>query len=125
TTVDNFWIVANGGVQEFDGDLEDYRAWLAEHGSLQRSQEREERNARAEAAGVVDRRAQRRAEAELRQQRATRRKPLEQKLKKVETEMEAVAARLAELDALIADAGLYSDERRDERLRVLGEHGEL
>lgn len=125
TTVDNFWIVANGGVQEFDGDLEDYRAWLAEHGSLQRSQEREERNARAEAAGVVDRRAQRRVEAELRQQRANRRKPLEQKLRKVEAEMEAGAARLAELNALIADAGLYSDERRDERLSVLGEHGEL
>jgi len=29
TTVDSFWIVADGAVREFDGDLEDYRDWLA------------------------------------------------------------------------------------------------
>jgi len=125
TTVDSFWIVADGRVQEFDGDLEDYRSWLAERGSQLRTQEREERQAEAADAGVVDRRTQRRLEAELRQQRAVRRKPLEARLKKVEAEMEAAAARLAELDAVIADAGLYSDERRDERLQVLSEHGEL
>ena len=125
TTVDSFWIVAEGGVREFDGDLEDYRNWLADHGSRVRSQERDERNAQAETAGVVDRRAQRRMEAESRQRRAEKRKPLEQRLKKVETEMEAAATRLAELDAVIADPGLYSDERRDERLSVLSEHGEL
>ncbi|HLV28531.1 MAG TPA: ATP-binding cassette domain-containing protein [Burkholderiaceae bacterium] len=125
TTVDSFWIVAEGGVREFDGDLEDYRNWLADHGSRVRSQERDERNAQAESAGVVDRRAQRRMEAESRQRRAEKRKPLEQRLKKVETEMEAAATRLAELDAVIADPGLYSDERRDERLSVLSEHGEL
>ncbi|WP_376784730.1 ABC-F family ATP-binding cassette domain-containing protein, partial [Achromobacter aegrifaciens] len=28
TTVDSFWIVADGAVREFDGDLEDYRDWL-------------------------------------------------------------------------------------------------
>jgi len=125
TTVDSFWIVAEGGVREFDGDLEDYRNWLADHGSRVRSQERDERNAQAESAGVVDRRAQRRMEAESRQRRAEKRKPLEQRLKKVETEMEAAATRLVELDAVIADPGLYSDERRDERLSVLSEHGEL
>jgi len=125
TTVDSFWVVADGGVREFDGDLEDYRNWLAEHGSRQRAQEREERHAEAGASGAVDRRAQRRIEAENRQQRAARRKPLETRLKKVETEMESAARRLAELDAVIADADLYSDERRDERLRILNEHGEL
>ncbi|NYT24234.1 ATP-binding cassette domain-containing protein [Alcaligenaceae bacterium] len=125
TTVDSFWIVAGGGVREFDGDLEDYRAWLADHGSQQRAQEREERNAQQDAAGAVDRRAQRRVEAEIRQQRAVKRRPLEQRINKVETKMEAASRRLAELDTLIADTGLYSDERRDERLRVLSEHGEL
>lgn len=29
TTVDSFWIVADGNVHEFDGDLDDYRDWLA------------------------------------------------------------------------------------------------
>ena len=31
TTVDSFWIVAQGAVQAFDGDLEDYKDWLADH----------------------------------------------------------------------------------------------
>ncbi len=125
TTVDSFWIVADGGVQAFDGDLEDYRSWLAERSSQLRSQERDERQAEAVEAGTVDRRTQRRLEAETRQQRAVRRKPLETRLKKVETEMELAAKRLADLDEVIADADLYTDERREERLRVLSEHGEL
>ncbi|NLC36989.1 MAG: ATP-binding cassette domain-containing protein, partial [Alcaligenaceae bacterium] len=127
TTVDSFWIVADGTVSEFDGDLEDYRQWLAERGSQQRAQERDNRAAQAGQQGTpaVDRRAQRRQEAETRQQRAAKRRPLEKNLSKVETEMERAAARMAELDVIIADADLYSDERRDERLRVLNEHGEL
>ena len=124
TTVDAFWIVADGRVQEFDGDLEDYRSWLAERGSKQRTQEREDRNAQADNT-AVDRRAQRQQEAELRKMRSVQRKPVETRLKKVEKEMEDAAERLAMLDSIIADADLYSDERREERLRVLSEHGEL
>lgn len=125
TTVDSFWIVANGSVKEFDGDLEDYRNWLAEHGTQQRAQERVERNAQQDGTSTVDRRTQRRMEAVIRQERAARRRPLEKKLNNVETKMATAGQRLAELDTVIADAGLYSDERRDERLRVLSEHGEL
>ncbi|MGB6104410.1 MAG: ATP-binding cassette domain-containing protein, partial [Pusillimonas sp.] len=40
TTVDSFWIVADGRVQEFDGDLEDYRDWLAARGASARAQAR-------------------------------------------------------------------------------------
>ena len=126
TTVDSFWIVADGVVQEFDGDLEDYRQWLTERNSQQRAEARvaQERD-RQDAGGTLDRKAQRRLEAEIRQQRAVKRKPLEKKLLKVETEMDEAARRMAELDVVIADADLYSDERREERLKVLSEHGEL
>src|SRR5690606_24279819 len=54
TTVDGFWIVADGRVREFDGDQEDHSAWLLERGSEQRSQERQERQAEANDAGVID-----------------------------------------------------------------------
>lgn len=125
TTVDSFWIVADGAVQEFDGDLEDYRQWLTEHNSQQRAEAREAQE-RDKPEGVApDRKTQRRLEAELRQQRAIKRKPLEKQLAKVESEMDATAQRMAELDKVIADADLYSDERREERLQVLSEHGEL
>src|SRR3546814_10328189 len=53
------------------------------------------------------------------------RSPLDARLKKVETGMEAAGQRLQTLDALIADPDFYSEARREERLKVLEEHGEL
>ncbi|ARP92590.1 ABC transporter [Bordetella genomosp. 9] len=124
TTVDSFWIVADGTVHEFDGDLEDYRDWLAARSADEKAE------ARANAATPdtpppVDRKQQRRQEAELRQRMAAARKPLEAKLSKVDAEMEKARARLQSLDAAIADADLYSDARRAERQQVMTEHGEL
>lgn len=125
TTVDNFWIVANGQVQEFDGDLEDYRDWLAQHNANARAQAREQSQQNNTDETGIDRKTQRRLEAEQRQRLSVVRKPLEKKLAGVETRMENASARLQELDALIADPDLYTDARRSERLKILEEHGEL
>ncbi len=123
TTVDSFWIVADGGVQDFDGDLEDYRDWLSSR--------------RTPAAGTAtsggssddgqgaDRKATKREEAETRQRLSALRKPLEARLQKLETAMAKNEARRKELDALIADPELYEDARKDECRRVMAEHGEL
>ncbi|OZI34122.1 ABC transporter [Bordetella genomosp. 10] len=130
TTVDSFWIVADGAVREFDGDLEDYREWLAARNAEERAGQRaadKAEAARAEdgAEPAIDRKQQRRLEAEQRQRLAVARKPLQARLAKVETAMEKARARLAELDALVADADLYTDARRTERQQVMSEHGEL
>lgn len=125
TTVDNFWIVADGEVQEFDGDLEDYRDWLTARTAAARADARNEAQGENADVSGTDRKAKRRQEAEERQRIAVLRKPLDSKLKKVEADMDAASRRLVELDALIADPEFYSDARRDERLKVLSEHGEL
>ena len=125
TTVDSFWIVADGQVVEFDGDLDDYRIWLAERGANARTQARLDSSENSAENAVIDRKAQRRQEAEERQRMAILRKPLDMQLKKVETSMSKTAARLQELDALIADPDFYSDARRDERIKLISEHGEL
>ena len=39
--------------------------------------------------------------------------------------MDTLRERLQTLDATIADTELYTDARRDERVKVLAEHGEL
>ena len=122
TTVDSFWIVADGAVREFDGDLEDYRDWLAARNAGERAEAARESAEGSEP--VVDRKAQRRAEAEQRQRLSALRKPLESKLAKVEAEMEKLRTKLHTLDAIIADADLYSDARRAERQKVMAEHGE-
>jgi ATP-binding cassette, subfamily F, member 3 len=88
TTVDSFWIVADGGVQEFDGDLEDYRDWLAQHQANARKQDaiaRDDRQAghagalaavqETPAAHVGDRKNQKREQAQERQRLAQLRKP--------------------------------------------------
>lgn len=135
TTVDSFWIVADGRVQEFEGDLEDYREWLAVRNAAQKTAERiETAAAKATASGAsepgnalaADRRTQKRQEAHERQRLAALRKPLEKRLTQIEADMEKTRSRLAALDALIADPDFYADEsRRNERKQVMTEHGEL
>jgi ATP-binding cassette subfamily F protein 3 len=138
TTVDRFWIVADGGVQEFDGDLEDYRDWLAQHQSNARKLELAGKQSAgsptltpsSNATVIVesnntDRKQQKREEAQERQRTALLRKPIEVKLVKIEKELESAQSKLKALDALIADADLYSESRRQERLQTLAEHGEL
>lgn len=119
TTVDTFWIVADGQIQPFDGDLEDYRDWL------QQRQAQQNQAARTPTAPDKDRKAQRREQAQARQRLAAQRKPLEARLKKVETAMAQTQSRLKELDALIADPDFYTDAHKDDRPGVLTEHGEL
>ena len=125
STVDNFWIVADGAVSEFDGDLEDYRDWLLARSSAQRSSQRAEANATLSTEPAVDRRTQRRLEAEARQKIASLRKPLEKKIQQLEKRMDSQRARLEELDTLIADPDFYSDSYKDQRPALLAEHGEL
>ncbi len=121
TTVDSFWIVADGRVQPFDGDLEDYRDWL------QQRQAQRNQTARA-ASGPApgqDRKTQRREQAQARQELAAHRKPLETRLKKVEDAMAKAQARLKELDTLMADPDFYTDAHKDTRPGLMAEHGEL
>lgn len=138
TTVDRFWIVADGGVREFDGDLEDYRDWLAQHQANTRKQEVAARqivqNTLATqhpdaANGIelsnIDRKQKKREEAQERQRTAALRKPIETKLVKIEKELDAAQLKLKALDGLIADPDLYSDARREERLQTLAQHGEI
>ncbi|MDS1141321.1 ATP-binding cassette domain-containing protein [Pusillimonas sp. SM2304] len=125
TTVDSFWIVADGRVHEFDGDLEDYRDWLSDRSAHARAEARNSTPSAGGGEAASDRKTQRRQEAEERQRLASLRKPLDTKLKQVDTEMERCGQRLQALNTLIADPDFYSDARRDERLKVLEEHGEL
>jgi len=124
STVDNFWIVADGQVAEFDGDLEDYRDWLLGRAAQLRSAKSlaSETN---EAEPTVDRRTQRRLEAEARQKMAHLRKPLEKKIQQLEKHLEQHKARLIELDELMSDPTFYGDQYKEQRPALLAEHGEL
>src|SRR5262245_10928675 len=123
-TTDQFLIVADGRLQAFDGDLEDYRDWLfktklADSESavpLPTAQKEPDPAARAKPATVTppaDRRAQKRKEAAERQRIATARKPLESRLKRLDETLVRLNARKVAIDAQLADPAVYGDTNKD------------
>ncbi len=117
-TTDEFMIVADGGLQPFDGDLDDYRDWLFKT-----------RLAKPEA-GLptelrIDRKAERRQEAEARQRLSSARKPIEKQIAKLEKRLDDLNARKSLVDTRLADAGIYADANKEELKRLLLEQAEL
>ncbi|MDN3556059.1 ABC-F family ATP-binding cassette domain-containing protein [Halomonas maura] len=123
-TVDEFWRVADHRVTPFDGDLDDYRAWLKTRLEGERREARAEKAERQDAgeAPREDRKAARRAAAELREKL----RPLKRDRDRAEREMERVQQALAGVEASLGEAELYTDEaRKDELTARLAEQGEL
>ncbi|QFT86603.1 putative ABC transporter ATP-binding protein YheS [Halomonas sp. THAF12] len=123
-TVDEFWRVADHRVTPFDGDLDDYRAWLKTRLENERREARAQKVERQEAAEAPkeDRKAARRAAAELREKL----RPLKRERDRAEREMEKVQASLGRVEDALGDAELYTDEARKEELsKRLAEQAEL
>ncbi|KAA0010843.1 ATP-binding cassette domain-containing protein [Billgrantia pellis] len=123
-TVDAFWKVADHRVEPFDGDLEDYRAWLKARLEGERREARAERAERqaVSAAPKEDRKASRRAAAELREKL----RPLKKTRDRAEQAMEKVQGELAAVEEALAEAELYTDPaRKAELTERLARQGEL
>lgn len=121
---ERLWLVHEGRVDEYDGDLDDYAELVLEHRRTTAAVERAERLAAKEAPSVNKKEA-RRQEAQERQRIAELRKPLKKELDKVEKELSRKSEVLKALAARLADPELYSSADPDEVARVTREHGEL
>nr|MBO2509187.1 ABC transporter ATP-binding protein [Gammaproteobacteria bacterium] len=117
STTDEFLLVADGRVQAFDGDLEDYARWLVDY----RSQQAPASPAAPARAEKTDRRVQRQASAALRQQLAPHRRQAE----RLERELGQVQERLAGVEARLADSALYEAARKDELRELLADQARL
>ena len=100
TTADSLWLVANGGMQPFDGDLDDYRDWL---------RQREATVGAVESAGTT-RKQQKRDEAQARNQRYAQKRPLAQRLAKLERRMAELERERLPLGLWLADPQSYADK---------------
>ena len=111
TTTDTLMLVAGGALALFDGDLDDYRDWLAARRAADRT--------RSESG--PSRRDQKRAEAEARQARARTRKPLETRLRKLEAEIDRLAREKSQVEARLASTEFYARGDQDEVALALRE----
>jgi ATP-binding cassette subfamily F protein 3 len=115
-TCDEFWLVTRGGVQPFDGDLDDYQRWLLD---VARATARggEPPPVPKSAAPVAapppaspapasaptqHKRDDRKQAAQTRSQLANRTRPLRQEVQQIDSRMEKLAAERAEIEALLA-----------------------
>ncbi|QKJ67686.1 ATP-binding cassette domain-containing protein [Deefgea piscis] len=119
-TVDDFWLIEDGKVQPFDGDLDDYTRYSQEKRSSDKSAVVAAANAISNSvAPTVNRKEQKRLEAEARQKLANARKPLEKDLARIEAEMARISAEQATITSTLADETLYLPERKDALQKIL------
>ncbi len=113
---DEWWLVADGKVAPFEGDLDDYREWSKQYRSRGRPEARE---------GAVDRKAQKRAEAEARQRTADAKKPFEKRIRALEKAMDPLQKEQAALDAWLASEEAYAEGNRELLSEKSRRHGEV
>lgn len=99
---DRLWLVAEGGVKPYDGDMEDYRRLILQGpDAVQKARDKEA--AEAEKASAQDKR---REAAQKRSQL----KPLKQKIEAAEKEMARLQDKIGKLDEALADPEFFTRE---------------
>lgn len=122
-TVDDFWLIENGSVRPFDGDLDDYTRYSQEQRS---TQDKDSKPAALAVSGeAVNRKDQKRQEAQERQKLAQLRKPLARRRDKVEQDLAHAQEQQTQIANQLADETLYGVERKDELQQLLRKEAEL
>jgi len=134
---DEFWLVTAGGVQPFDGDLDDYQRWLLE---VSRAVARglapppppgpqlpssnppavpPPATPAATAGAAAGRRGEdRKAAAQARNERANRTRPMRLELQQIDTRLDRLGAERAELESQLATATMAGPEIADAGRRL-------
>ncbi|MEP7207124.1 MAG: ATP-binding cassette domain-containing protein [Casimicrobiaceae bacterium] len=121
-TTDTLWLVADGRVMPFDGDLDDYRDWVME---ARRNAARAGSTDKPVEAPATDRKEQRRLEAAARKQRYAQRKPLADELARVEAAMASLLEEKSALDTWMAGEEAYVPESRELLKSRVARQGDL
>nr|WP_315392035.1 ATP-binding cassette domain-containing protein [uncultured Duganella sp.] len=134
-TTDEFIIVADGKLQPFDGDLDDYKDWLFKtklgKGTdvLPAAGKANKTDfpvvspvaAPAAAAPAAASKDQKRQQAEDRQRLAALRKPLEQKIKRLDDQIAKRSAQKAEVDAKLGESSIYEAANKAKLKQLLAD----
>ncbi|HAU94839.1 MAG TPA: ABC transporter ATP-binding protein [Serratia marcescens] len=108
STTDDLYLVHDGQVEPFAGDLEDYQQWLSD---LQKQQAQQDAAPKQDSGNSAQaRKDQKRRAAEFR----TQTQPLRKQIAKLEQLMETLGAELAQVEEQLADSALYDISRKAE-----------
>jgi ATP-binding cassette subfamily F protein 3 len=112
--------VADGAVTLFDGDLDDYRQWVLA------GRVREASATAADGApSAPDRKTQKRAEAAARQRLSELRKPLQQRIERIEQRMDLLSTEKSGLDDWLASSEAYIEDNKERLIASLARRGDL
>lgn len=116
-TVDQFYLVHQGRVQEFDGDLEDYRLFIKQ------SENDEETTVTTKTSenSAEAKKEKKRREAEIRKQLS----PIKKAAEKLEAQVESLQNQLSNIEEKLADTSLYEAEQKAQLQAVLNEQSQL
>jgi ATP-binding cassette subfamily F protein 3 len=125
---DEFWLVADGGVRPFDGDLDDYQKYLLDTARAQAKALRDANSAgkkataapapaakpvAATAPPAPASRDDRKADAQARQGRSDELKPLRKELNRVDNRLGVLFADRTAIEASLATGGLTPAQLAD------------
>ncbi|ALO33592.1 ABC transporter ATP-binding protein [Colwellia sp. MT41] len=116
--VDEFYLVANGQVSDFSGDIDDYQQWLNDDKkqamkSIKSSQQSSDKG--------LDKKQLRQQQAELRKKSA----PLRKEADKLEKSIHHWQEELTKVEALLSDSDIYQAERKVELTDLLKKQARL
>lgn len=119
---DKLILVANGRATEFQGSVDDYPKWLAEHnrGEVVTDFAKDDSDKKTDNTASA-KKEQKRLEAERRKQL----QPLTAKIKRAERVMEKLETQRQSIEEQLSDNDLYSDDNKDKLKQLLGDQAYL
>lgn len=117
---DDFYLVDQGQVEIFKGDLNDYQQWVMQS-DKQAFQQDTPTQSMPEKNEKISRRDEKRLQAEFRQQT----KELRDQVSKSEKEMHKLSSKLDALEQQLSDTELYTEENKAQLMSVLNEKSRL
>jgi ATP-binding cassette subfamily F protein 3 len=120
TVTDELIIVHQGKAEEFEGDLDDYAAFISQAAATNNKAGESQKGAEL-SNNVLSKKEQRQADAQRRKQL----QPLMDTLKKSEKELEQLTEKKSELEKHLANPDIYTEENKERLKKYLLEKSEI